>query len=92
MLDRDLAELYGVEARALKQAVRRNIENFQNTSCFSSRKKMLKSLVNSILFRHRQCAKQNKADQEDLKIKGKSLQNELNRHSNVQISFLSIAV
>lgn len=28
MLDRDLAELYGVETRALKQAVRRNIEKF----------------------------------------------------------------
>ena len=28
MLDRDLAELYGVEARILKQAVKRNIERF----------------------------------------------------------------
>jgi phage regulator Rha-like protein len=28
MIDRDLAELYGVEVRALKQAVRRNIERF----------------------------------------------------------------
>jgi len=28
MLDRDLAELYGVETRTLKQAVRRNIKRF----------------------------------------------------------------
>ena len=28
MLDRDLARLYGVEARALNQAVQRNIERF----------------------------------------------------------------
>jgi phage regulator Rha-like protein len=28
MLDRDLAELYGIETRVLKQAVRRNIERF----------------------------------------------------------------
>ena len=28
MLDFDLAEIYGVEARVLKQAVRRNIERF----------------------------------------------------------------
>jgi hypothetical protein len=28
MLDRDLASLYEVETRALKQAVRRNIERF----------------------------------------------------------------
>ncbi|MBN2722210.1 MAG: ORF6N domain-containing protein, partial [Campylobacterales bacterium] len=28
MLDRDLAELYGVETRALKQAIKRNIERF----------------------------------------------------------------
>ena len=28
MLDRDLAELYGVETKTLKRAVRRNIERF----------------------------------------------------------------
>ena len=28
MLDRDLAELYGVETKALKQSVRRNIDRF----------------------------------------------------------------
>ncbi len=28
MLDRDLAELYGVETKVLKQAVRRNIDGF----------------------------------------------------------------
>ena len=28
MLDFDLAELYGVETRALKQAVRRNLDRF----------------------------------------------------------------
>ena len=28
MLDRDLAELYGVHAKALKQAVKRNIDRF----------------------------------------------------------------
>ena len=28
MLDFDLAELYGIETRTLKQAVRRNIEGF----------------------------------------------------------------
>ena len=34
MLDRDLAELYGVETRALKQAVRRNIERFPEDFMF----------------------------------------------------------
>ena len=34
MLDRDLAELYGVETRVLKQAVRRNIERFPNDFMF----------------------------------------------------------
>jgi len=34
MLDRDLAELYRVETRALKQAVRRNIERFPNDFMF----------------------------------------------------------
>lgn len=35
MLDRDLAEMYGVETRALNQAVRRNIERFPDDFMFS---------------------------------------------------------
>ncbi|MDY6837834.1 MAG: ORF6N domain-containing protein [Thermodesulfobacteriota bacterium] len=34
MLDRDLAELYGVETKILKQAVRRNIERFPTDFMF----------------------------------------------------------
>ena len=34
MLDRDLAELYGVETKALKQAVRRNIKRFPSDFMF----------------------------------------------------------
>ena len=34
MLDRDLAELYGVETRALNQAVRRNIDRFPDDFMF----------------------------------------------------------
>lgn len=34
MLDRDLAELYGVTTSVLKQAVRRNIERFPNDFMF----------------------------------------------------------
>lgn len=33
MLDFHLAELYGVETRALKQAVRRNSKRFQTILC-----------------------------------------------------------
>src|SRR3972149_4719997 len=35
MLDRDLAELYGVETRVLNQAVRRNISRFPGDFMFS---------------------------------------------------------
>jgi len=35
MLDRDLAELYGVQTKVLKQAVRRNITAFQLILCSS---------------------------------------------------------
>lgn len=35
MLDRDLAELYGVETRVLNQAVRRNIDRFPDDFMFS---------------------------------------------------------
>ena len=34
MLDRDLAELYGVEVRTLNQAVKRNIERFPERYMF----------------------------------------------------------
>ena len=34
LLDRDLAELYGVETRVLKQAVRRNLERFPSDFMF----------------------------------------------------------
>lgn len=42
MLDRDLAELYGVETRVLNQAVRRNIDRFPNDFMFAlSREEIL---------------------------------------------------
>ena len=34
LLDRDLAELYGVETKVLKQAVRRNIKRFPSDFMF----------------------------------------------------------
>ncbi len=34
MLDRDLAELYGVETKRLNEAVKRNIDRFPENFCF----------------------------------------------------------
>ena len=42
MIDRDLSELYGVETRALKQAVRRNIKRFPSDFMFEMNKKEFK--------------------------------------------------
>ena len=39
MLDRDLATLYGIETKALKQAVRRNIKRFRLTLCLNLQKR-----------------------------------------------------
>ena len=39
MIDRDLAELYGVETKVLKQAVRRNMERFPEDFMFVMNKK-----------------------------------------------------
>ena len=39
ILERDLAELYEVETRVLKQSVRRNIERFPMPLCFLKAKK-----------------------------------------------------
>jgi phage regulator Rha-like protein len=43
MLDRDLAELYGVETKVLKQAVRRNINRFPSDFLFEMSKKELEN-------------------------------------------------
>lgn len=46
MIDRDLAELYGVETRVLNQAVKRNIERFPDNFRFElSREECLRSQI-----------------------------------------------
>ena len=49
MLDRDLAELYGVETRVLKQAVRRNIERFPEDFMFEMSKEELENWRSQIV-------------------------------------------
>ena len=44
MLDRDLAELYGVETKRLKEQVRRNIERFPDDFMFELSKRELENL------------------------------------------------
>ena len=44
MLDRDLAELYGVETKRLKEKVRRNIERFPEDFMFELSKEEIKNL------------------------------------------------
>jgi hypothetical protein len=44
LLDRDLAELYGVETKVLKQAVRRNIKRFPSDFMFELTKEEFKNL------------------------------------------------
>jgi hypothetical protein len=43
MLDRDLAELYGVETKVLKQSVRRNINRFPEDFIFEMNQDELKN-------------------------------------------------
>lgn len=45
MLDFDLAELYGIETRTLKQAVRRNIERFPEDFMFMLTKEETNNLI-----------------------------------------------
>ena len=45
MLDRDLAELYGVETRALTQAVRRNIKRFPDDFMFVLKEREVNRLM-----------------------------------------------
>lgn len=49
MLDRDLAELYSVETKVLKQAVRRNIKRFPNDFMFELTKDEFENLRSQIV-------------------------------------------
>jgi hypothetical protein len=49
MLDRDLAELYGVETKVLKQAVRRNIDRFPSDFMFELSKDEFSNLRSQIV-------------------------------------------
>lgn len=49
LLDRDLAELYKVETRALNQAVRRNIERFPDDFMFSLTRQEIMNLSQSVI-------------------------------------------
>lgn len=53
MLDRDLAVLYGVETRALNQAVRRNIKRFPEDFMFQLTKKEMKNWTSQIVISNR---------------------------------------
>lgn len=48
MLDQDLAELYGVETRVLKQQVRRNIERFPEDFMFELTQTEFNSLIDNM--------------------------------------------
>ena len=50
MLDFDLAELYGVETRALKQAVRRNLDRFPADFMFELSAAEIKNLVSQTVI------------------------------------------
>jgi ORF6N domain len=50
MLDFDLAELYGVETRVLKQAVRRNVNRFPDDFMFDITKEELENLRSQIVI------------------------------------------
>ncbi|MGK9118033.1 ORF6N domain-containing protein [Olivibacter jilunii] len=49
MLGRDLAELYGVETKVLKQAVKRNIDRFPNDFVFELTKQEFEILRSQIV-------------------------------------------
>lgn len=56
MLDRDLALLYGVETRALNQAVRRNLERFPDDFLFTLTRSEIRNISQTVIcsddFKH----------------------------------------
>mgnify|MGYP002783949116 CR=1 FL=1 len=49
MLDKDLAEMYGVEARVLNQSVKRNAKRFPKDFMFQLTDKEYKNLISQIV-------------------------------------------
>ena len=49
MLDRDLAELYGVETRVLNQAVRRNLDRFPEDFMFALTREEIMNLSQIVI-------------------------------------------
>jgi phage regulator Rha-like protein len=54
MLDRDLAELYGVEARRLREQVKRNAERFPSKFMFQLKEKEVETMVSQNAIPSRQ--------------------------------------
>ncbi|WP_041963681.1 ORF6N domain-containing protein [Sulfurospirillum cavolei] len=54
MLDRDLAELYGVETRVLNQAVKRNSERFPNEFMFQLTKQELENWMSQFVISNKE--------------------------------------
>ena len=52
MIDRDLAELYGVETKRLKEAVRRNRERFPADFMFEMNKDEFEQRRNELIFKY----------------------------------------
>jgi len=50
MIDRDLAELYGVETRVLNQSVRRNIKRFPSDFMFQMTKEEMENWKSQIVI------------------------------------------
>ena len=73
MLDRDLAELYGVETRALNQAVKRNIDRFPDDFLFRLNKNEWTFLKSQIVISNNDATT---ADNKDVATNGDSLKSQ----------------
>ena len=73
MLDRDLAELYGVETRALNQAVKRNIDRFPDDFLFRLNKNEWTFLKSQIVISNTDATT---ADNKDVATNGDSLKSQ----------------
>ena len=74
MLDRDLAELYGVETRALNQAVKRNIDRFPDDFLFRLNKNEWTFLKSQIVISNNDATT---ADNKDVDTNDDSLKSQI---------------
>jgi len=86
MIDRDLAELYGVETRVLNQAVKRNIDRFPQDFMFQLTKSEVENWMSQIVISNKEKMGMRKMSSQHSTAQHSTAQHSTAQHSTAQHS------